>query len=162
MQKPFLIAMGIGTAVVAAIIGFVFYLQWGAHIEVKGQVLKVRTAPLDEHSSVAVLDFRFANPADYLFQVRNVTVVLVGAGGGETEGSTIAGPDSKRLFDGVPLLGQKYNEPLIAMDAIKAQQSADRMVAARFEVPVATLDARKRFLVRVEEVNGPVSEISEK
>jgi hypothetical protein len=35
------------------------------------------------------------------------------------------------------------------------------MVAARFEVPESKLVARKRFIVKVEEVDGMVSEIAE-
>ena len=36
------------------------------------------------------------------------------------------------------------------------------MVAARFDAPEARIEARKRFLVRIEEVDGAISEISEK
>jgi hypothetical protein len=36
------------------------------------------------------------------------------------------------------------------------------MIAARFEVPVAVLNSRKLLTVRVEDVDGPVSEIREK
>ena len=74
MNKPLLNALGIAVLVVAAIVGGVFYMQRGAHVELQGKILKVRTAPLDENSSVAVLDFRFTNIADYPFAVRDVTV----------------------------------------------------------------------------------------
>ncbi len=47
-------------------------------------------------------------------------------------------------------------------DKLPPHTSWDRMVAARFEVPESKLQARKRFLVRIEEVDGPVTEISEK
>jgi len=36
------------------------------------------------------------------------------------------------------------------------------MVAARFEAPEARINSRKRFIVRIEEVDGPISELSEK
>ena len=42
-------------------------------------MLKVRTAPLDETSSIAVVDFRFSNPSNVNFVVRTVTVVLESA-----------------------------------------------------------------------------------
>jgi len=67
-----------------------------------------------------------------------------------------------RLFDAVPLLGQKYNPTLIAREKIASHESEDRMVAARFEVPDDRLEARKRLVLRIEEVDGAVSEISEK
>ena len=66
-----------GLLVVAAGIGGVFYMQRGAHVELKGGVLKVRTQAMDEKSSVAVIDFRFVNPSNYPFMVKEVTVSIV-------------------------------------------------------------------------------------
>jgi hypothetical protein len=36
------------------------------------------------------------------------------------------------------------------------------MVAARFDASAARIDTRKRFLLRLEDVSGPVTELSEK
>jgi hypothetical protein len=36
------------------------------------------------------------------------------------------------------------------------------MVAARFDAPESRLESRKRFLLRIEEVDGLVPEISER
>ena len=57
-------------------------------------------------------------------------------------------------------MGEQYNEPLIARDRIRPHQTIDRMVAARFEATGANLDERKKFTVRVEDVDGPVAEFS--
>jgi hypothetical protein len=84
------------------------------------------------------------------------------AAGGQTEGQTVSEPDAKRVFAGIPLLGQKYNDSLIMNDKLPPKASWDRMIASRFEVPEAKLETRKRFLVRIEEVDGPVVEIPEK
>jgi len=162
MKDRFPMGFAIGVAVVAVLVGAVLYMQRGAHIEVTGRLLKVRTAPLDEHSAAAVVDFRAANPADYPFEVRSVTLILENAAGMQTEGTTVSASDTDRLFAGVPLLGQKYNAPLIVHDRLAPHQTMDRMAAARFEVPEADLEKRKRLIVRIEEVDGAVSEISEK
>ena len=162
MKNPLPVAFGIGLVVIAVAVAAVLYLQRGAHIEVTGRFLKVRTAPLDEHSAVAVIDFRLTNPADYPFVVGDVTVVLENAAGGQSNGSTVSGGDTERLFAGVPLLGQKYNSTLIARDRIAPHETQDRMVAARFETPEPELDKRKRLIVRIDEVDGAVSELSEK
>jgi len=37
----------------------------------------------------------------------------------------------------------------------------DRMIAARFEMPQARLDARKRIKIRIEDVDGPSGELIE-
>lgn len=161
MSKTLMIAFAIGIAVIAVAVGSVFYMQRGAHMTLPGKVLKVRTAPLADNSSVAVIDFRVTNPSDYTFMAKGVTIVLVDASGNETDGQTASELDAQRLFAGVPLLGQKYNDSLKERDKIAPHTTVDRMVAARFEVPETTLQARRHFLVRIEEVDGMVSEFAE-
>jgi len=162
MKNNFGVAFGIGLAVIAAAVFGIFFMQRGAHMELPGKVLKVRTAPLDDNSSVVVLDFRVTNPSDVLFVVRTVTVELEDPDGASHLGQVAAETDAKRLFEAVPLLGQKFNDTLLMRDKIAAHTSQDRMVAARFEAPVAKLDARKRFLIRIEEVDGKSFELLER
>jgi hypothetical protein len=162
MQKNFVVAFAIGIGLIAVIIGGVLIMQRGARVGLAGTFLKVRTAPLDENSSVAVIDFRFRNPGDVRFVVRTVTVVLDDADGKQYEGATVSETDAKRLFEAIPLLGQKYNDTLVTRDVVAAHAAEDRMVAARFEAPESRLAARKRFIIRIEDVDGPVTEISEK
>jgi hypothetical protein len=162
MNKPLLIALGIAVIVVAAVIGGVFYMQRGAHVELQGKILKVRTAPLDENNSVAVLDFRFTNVADYPFAVHDVTVALEDGSGNRVDGSVIAETDAQRLFEAIPLLGQKYNASLIVRDKIPGHASEDRMIAVSFKIPEAQLEKHRQVTIRVEEADGPVSEIKEK
>ena len=159
MDKRFLTPLGIGLAVIAIAIAGVFYMQRGAHVELKGAVLKVRTQGLDENSSVAIVDFRFANPSNYPFIVRSVDVTMEDKDGKTHQGQTVSEPDAVRLFQYYPVLGQKYNGSLLMRDKIGARQSEDRMIAARFEVPVERLDARRQIKVRIEDVDGPVSEL---
>jgi hypothetical protein len=162
MSKSFLTALVIGIAVIAVAITGVLYMQRGARVGLLGSVLKVRTAPLDENSSVAVIDFRYRNPANDPFIVRTVTVILEDADGNQYNGATVSESDAKRLFEGLPLLGQKYNDTLVMQDKIPSGASADRMVAARFEAPEGRLEKRKRFLLRIEDVDGPVTEFTER
>ena len=161
MKNPLYIGFGIGLVMIAILVAGVFYTQRGAHIQVTGQILKVRTAPLDEHSSAAVIDFRLTNPADYPFQVNYVTVVQEGASG-QPEGTTVSNADTDRLLAGVPLLGQRYNPTLMARVRLGPHETRDYMVAARFEVPETDLEKRKRLVLRIDEVDGAASEISEK
>src|ERR1044071_4537361 len=114
-------------------------MQRGAHVELKGSVLKVRTASLDENSSVAVIDFRFVNPSNVPFVVRSVDVKMEGKDGNSVEGMPVSEVDAKRLFQYYPLLGQKYNDSLLMRDKIPARQAEDRMIAVRFDMPVDKL-----------------------
>jgi len=162
MKNPLLISFGLAVVVVLVVIAGVFYVQRGSHLELQGKILKVRTAPLDENSSVAVLDFRITNVADFTFNVRNVTVIVEDTAGQRKEGTTISEIDAQRLFQGIPLLGQKYNPSLIARNEVAAHATEDRMIAARFEIPEGALEKRQQFTLRIEDFAGPISDIKEK
>ena len=162
MRERFPAAFGIGIALVAITVALIVYMKRGARVGLTGQIQKVRTVALDDNSSVAVLDFRMSNPSDVLFVVRTVTVLLEDRSGNRTEGDTISEVDAKRMFEQLPLLGQKYSDTLVMRDQVKTRTSQDRMVSARFSLPESALESRKRFLIRIEEVDGQISEISEK
>jgi len=155
------VALGVGLGVVAIAVAGVFYMQRGAHIELKGAVLKVRTQAMDENSSVAVVDFRFANPADYPFVVREVNVSIVDKDGKTIEGLPVSDLDAGRLFQYYPQLGQKYNDTLVMRNKIPARQSMDRMIVARFEAPESVIESRKKLKVQIVDLDGPTSELVE-
>ena len=161
MSRNFVIAFVVGIACIAIAVAGIFYMQRGAHVEPVGKVLKIRTASLDERSSLAVVDFRIANTSDYPFMVRTVTVIAEFADGSTNEGQTVSEPDAKRVFAGLPVLGTKYNDTLVMRDRLPAHTSWDRMVAARFELPEDKLQARKRLVVKIEEVDGQVIEVAQ-
>jgi hypothetical protein len=163
MSKNILIASGIGILCVAIAVAMIFRMQRGAHIELTGKVLKVRTAPLDENASIAAVDFRVSDPADYGFVVQKVTLIVVDAKGKQIEGDTISEVDARRVFEGIPLLGPKYNPSLILRERIAPHATVDRMTSARFEVADAILQARKNLILRIEEMDGrAVDEFTEK
>lgn len=162
MNKNFLAAFAIGIGLIAIVVTGVLYKQRGARVALTGSFLKVRMSPLDENSSVAVVDFRINNPGDVRFVVRSVKLVLDDPDGNRYDGATVAEMDAKRLFEAIPLLGQKFNETLLANDSIAANASADKMIAARFDAPEGRLEKRRRFILRIEDVDGPVTEIAEK
>jgi hypothetical protein len=154
-----LIALG-GLAILVAIIVF---FNRGSHIRVEGSVQKVRTVSTGDNSSVGVIDFHFVNPANYPFVIRSVDIVCE-TRGGELLTSRFA---SQRAVDDLFKykaleLGAKYNNTLKMGTRIEPGQSLDAMVAGAFDVPEQQLKERKRFLVRVEELDGAVTEIAEK
>ena len=162
MKNRFAATFAIGIGIIAIVVVGILYMQRGARIGLAGSILKVRTAPLDENSTIAVIDFRFANPGNVPFWVRSVSLVMEDKDSSQYEGKVISEVDAKLLFEALPLLGEKFNDTLVLRDKIPGHTSQDRMVAARFEAPEARINSRKRFLVRIEEVDGPISELSEK
>ncbi len=162
MSKNFMIAMGIGLAVIAIAVCGVLFMQRGARVGVEGQFLKVRTTPIDENSTIVVLDFRLKNPSDYPFVARNVTAIYEDPAGGRTEGSTFTEVEAKNVFQVMPTIGQRYNQTFIERDKVPGRGQIDRMVMAKFDMSEAKLQARKQFLVKIEEIDGGTFEIAEK
>ncbi len=162
LKKQFLIYMAIGVVLVAAAVAFIFHLQRGAHIELRGNVLKVRVFPIDDKSTIAVIDFRCVNPADYRFVVRSVDVSMEDYDGRVIEGSVISEVDAARLFEYYPILGQKYNDSLLIRTKVPPGQSMDRMIAVRFDVSEKEMTARKLLKIRIEDVDGAVSDVVER
>ena len=58
MTNRFLDAFGIGLVCIAVAVAGILFMQRGAHLALPAKVLKVRTAPLDENSSVVVIGRR--------------------------------------------------------------------------------------------------------
>ena len=162
MSKNFLVAFAIGVGLIAVVVSGVLYMQRGARVGLTGNFLKVRTAPLDENSSVAIIDFRINNPSNVRFVVRHVTLVLDDPDGNKYDGRTVAETDAKRLFEVIPLLGEKFNETLLMNDTVQAHATTDKMVAVRFDAPESRLEKRLRFILKIEDVDGPVTEIVER
>jgi hypothetical protein len=153
--------VGTGLVVVAAVVAVIFYTQRGAHIELTGAIQKVRTIALDENSSAAIIDFHIENPSDYSFVVRQTAATMVDPNGTVAEGMVVSDGDTKRLFQYFPILGQMYNSTLVIRTKVEPHQGMDRMLAVRFEVPEKILQQRKDLRIRLEEINGPQSEITE-
>jgi hypothetical protein len=153
--------VALGGGLLALLVAAAFWLQRGAHLELKGSIGKVRTLPLPDGSTVVVIDFRLKNIADYPFVVRRVDVWLDAADGRSLQGAVASEPDAERLFTYYPILGQKYNSTLVARTRFAPKESLDRMVAARFELPEEAVLERRNLRIRVEDVDGAVSELAE-
>lgn len=153
----------VGLAVIGLLVAGMLFLNRGSRVVLDGEIKKVRTHEADEKSSVAIIDFRFANPARYPLVVRSVEVILEGQAGSQpVAGAVVADMDAKRFLDAYPDLGPKFNDSLKVRDKIAPGTADDRMIAARFEVPVTELNRRKRFRIVVLDVDGAVSELAEK
>jgi hypothetical protein len=62
----------------------------------------------------------------------------------------------------VPALGTKFLESLSMRTRINPRSTGDYMIAARFGVPVAQVDARAKLVLRIEEVDGKSFEFMER
>ena len=151
-----------GLAVVGALIYGLLLGTKGAHVDLTGEILKVRVLALNSQASLVVVDFRVTNPADIPFVVSSVQTQLDRSGAETLAGAFISKPDVENVFKYEKLLGPKYNDVLSIRDRVAPHQTVDRMVGARFELPESKIDARKRIRLRIEEVDGAVVEIGER
>lgn len=155
---PFLL---VGLAAVSVLVAVIFWVQRGAHLRLEGKIGRVRTLGLPDGSTVLVVDFRVRNAADYPFVVRQVQMFVETAEGRTLEGAVASEVDASSLFQYYPVLGPRYNPTLVGRTRIEPRQSLDRMIAARFEAPEEQLETRRALRIRIEDVDGAVSEIGE-
>ncbi len=162
MSKGFLLALAAGLLIVGALVYGVLYVKRGAHLEPAGSVLKVRAAPVDDAHSVAVIDLRIFNDSDVEMVIRQIAVTLETKDGHQLEGALISGADSLQIFTYYPILGERYNEPLIGRDKIRPRQTTDRMLAMRFDTTAAEVESRRKVTVEIEDASGASFHLTEK
>ena len=161
MSKRLLIFFGIGVVAVAIAVGLIVTGNKGAHLQLQGKILKVRTGALGEGNSIAVMDFRVENPSDKPFVVRVVDIALEQKNGEMLDGVTVSKADLKQLFQYNRFLGDQYNDGLGLQDTIAPHSMVDRMVAARFEVSNDDLVKAKAVHLSIQDVDGPLWETSQ-
>ena len=162
MSKGFWMFLAAGLAVVGALVFTMFTATQGAHLRLEGKILKVRVLALSgSAASIVVVDFRATNPSDVPFVVNAVTLHLVPATGDAVDGQIVSKADIENIFRYEKLLGPKYNPVLSLQDRIPPHQTLDLMAGARFELPEAAINARKKLRIRIDDVDGAVAELSE-
>lgn len=162
MSKQFWIFLAVGLVVVGAAISGIWFGSKGAHLELNGNILKVRVLALGEKASLVVADFRVTNPSGVPFKVINLSIRLNPASGEPIEGVPASRGDVDRVFTAQKLIGPHFNDVLGLRDTIAPYQTLDRMTAARFELPESAINQRKGISLRLEDVDGTVAELAEK
>ena len=160
MTRNLAIFVGVGVVLVAIALGVIVYGNKGSHLELKGEIIKIRTGAIDEHNSAAVLDFRVQNVSDIPFVVGDVKVFAEPANGEKTEAIIISKSDFKQLLDFNKFLGKQFNEGLSLRDRVPPHQTIDRMVAVRFEMPHSQLEQSKQIRLWIRDVDGPEFEMA--
>lgn len=158
-SRTLLICAGIGLLVIGAMIGGGLFATRGTHLELEGSIRKTRVAALSPSRTVIVLDFRATNPADYPFVIKTTEVEVTLADGRKEIGQFIPEVDAKTLFPALPALGDKLTVSVATGEKIAKKQTVERMAAASFSLPESEIEARKGVVLRLRDVDGPVSEI---
>jgi hypothetical protein len=162
MSKQFWIFLAVGIGVVAVVLGFIWFGTKSAHLELTGNILKVRVVPAGEKASLVVVDFRVTNPSALPFVVSDVRIKVTTPDGNTVEGVAASREAIEKVFDGQKLVGARFNDVLAVRDKVPPEKTLDRMTGARFELPASAIDNRKSIVLRVEDLDGTVAELAEK
>jgi hypothetical protein len=162
MGKRFYIFLAAGMAVVAVLISGILVGTKSSHLELTGNILKVRVLALGEKASLVVLDFRVTNLSAVPFVIGSVSMKLEPSAGEAVEGSQVSRVDMETVFQAQKLIGPHFNDVLTLRDKIGGRQTLDRMTGARFELPESAINQRRSLRLRLEDVDGTVAEITEK
>jgi hypothetical protein len=160
MSKPFIITFSAAIVVIAVLIWVGFANTAGNHLAPSGSIGKVRTVKATDDVTFMVIDFKVKNDSDRDMIVRSVETAIDTADGGTIMGGGVAGADIKSAFRNYPILGDQYNPVLKERDTIPAHQQVDRMVGIRFDTPFEKVESRRRVVLRLEDVTGPVVELT--
>ena len=159
MKGQFFQAFVIGIVVVAVAVGVILFMQRGAHMELNG-AMSVAVHATDENTSLAVFTLNITNPADYGFEVSNITVTLE-TSKGEFPTTTIGKADAERLAAAMPEFGP-FHQTLYTKYEIPPHSTGTYTVLAQYSAPEKILNDRKRFVLRIQEINGKVAEFDER
>ena len=161
MPKQFWTFLGVGLAVVGIAIVAILWTNKGSHLELQGKILKVRILSLEPRATILAIDFRVTNPANYPYMIQDAAVRMDTADGKTLQADTISRDDTDKLFEYYKILGPKYNQTLIQRDQIPPHRTEDRMLAVRILATPADIDKRKGLHLKLDEVDGAVSELAE-
>ena len=159
MREQFASAFAIGLIAVAVTAGGILFMQRGAHMDLT-RPMSVRPLATGDNTALALIDLRIANPSDYGFEVKNVTVTLE-TKAGEFPRPIVSHVDAQRLFDAMPDAGP-FHPTLYTKYVIPAHSKGDYTVVAQYSAPEKMLQDRKRFVVEIEEINGKVARFSDR
>jgi hypothetical protein len=159
LREQFVSAFTIGLVAVAVVVGAILFMQRGAHMELTGS-MNVRIHPTDANTALALIDMHIANPADYGFEVSDVTVTLE-TNAGDFPATIVSRVDAQRFAEATPEAGP-FHPTLYTRAIIPAHSTSDYTLLAQYNAPERILKDRKRFRVQIQEINGKTAEFSEK
>jgi hypothetical protein len=136
-------------------------IQEGNGRELTGEILKVRNID-DGDATVVLADFRIKNAAATPFVVSSVELTMEIPMDEVATAVVFSKSDVEKVTKYLKVLGPKYNDVLSIQDKLPPVETVDRMAAGRFPFPPKLFQQRRTLRLRIEEVDGAASEITEK
>ncbi len=130
-------------------------------VRLEGSILKVRTYALSKQATLVLADFRLTNPTRVPFVVNSIEMFLDRPGYEPAPAGILTRGEVERVFAYQKFTGPQYNETLRVGTKIAPGETMDRMSAGRVELTEADLERRTAVRLRIRELDGRVSEITE-
>jgi hypothetical protein len=162
VNKQAVVAGSIAVLLVAIAVSSILYSTRHNKVELHGELLRVRTLPIDTGNTVVLADIRITNPSTQQFVVEDVQVLLQPQSGEAIPGDIFSETDAQRLFTYYPVLGKKYNPNLMIRQKINPGETIDRMISVRFPGGEEQVQKRKGLRIIVRDIDGVKTEITEK
>lgn len=145
MRKLLLVLLAAGVVAIA--------YNWttsGEQARLEGRITEVRTLAVEEKASVLLVNFEAENITSLPFIAHERWLEVIDAQGDQFKGRTVNGVDVNDLFRYFPAeLGGMKDAPFVAQTRIEAGEKHRGLLAARFEMSKADLDARRAIILRI-------------
>src|SRR4051812_29261586 len=135
VSRQLLITLGAALLIVGVVLYSTVEVNQKHLLTLEGNITDVRIAPLNEMSTLVILDFTATNPAKVRFEVKELGVERTD--GTPMRGDTLSKAETLRFLDYAQL--PHLNAPIGVGDRINGGETTKRVVAARFDVPPAGL-----------------------
>src|SRR5262245_21992947 len=136
MSRQLLITLGVAVVIVGALLFTTVSVNQKHLLTLEGSITNVRVEPLNQGSSLVILDFTATNPSEVPFEMKEVGVERID--GTPVRGDVVGKAETVRFMEYGKLA--QVGPPTGMGDKIKAKEKASRMISARFDNPPPGLE----------------------
>jgi|SRR5579863_2896859 len=162
MSKQFWGFLVVGLVAVGLAVAAIWSGTKGAHLDLTGKIINVRSVPIDGKTMLVVVDFRVTNPSDIPLVIREVSLKMERYKDTPLNGTEVSRGDVDTMFEAFPAIGAKVKDVLAPPETVGPGKTIDRMAEATFETTKAAVEVRKAVILHVEDVDGAEFDITEK
>jgi hypothetical protein len=162
VSKTFGIAFGAAVLVIIGLVWGGFIFTKGNHLAPDGFISSIRTQQLAEDQVMIVIDFGIVNDSDLQMTARRIDPFITTADGREIHGTVYSASDMEKTPAFYPELGPMIHPVLPLRGTADPHKTSNFMIGAGFDATPDVVRNRKSLTLRIEDVTGPVLELSSK
>jgi hypothetical protein len=160
VNKTFGIAFGAAVLVIIGLVWSGFIATKGNHLAPDGFISSVRAQALTDDMVMLVIDFAIMNDSDVEMTARRIDPFITTADGREIHGTVYSASDMEKTPKFYPALGPLLHPILPLRGKIEAHKRSSFVIGAGFDASPAVMQNRKKLTLQIEDVTGPVVEMT--